>query len=211
MLILASASKARRELLSQVEIEHQVIVSDIDESEFSGTDVRELVSSLASAKSKSVSTRIMEKKRSEPGFDKVLAVLGCDSLFEFNGEVFGKPKDSLEAIKRWKRMSSNTGVLHTGHSLRFRNLLYPDLRSVEFVGVVEGVVSTRINFAEVSDMEIEAYVETNEPLKCAGGFAIEGIGAPLIESIEGCYSNVIGLSLPWLRKALYEVGLFVKN
>ena len=115
----------------------------------------------------------------------------CSSdLLAFEGEVFGKPADAAEAMARWQRMAGGWGELHTGHCL--------------LAGAVErlATVTTRVQFAALSHAEIEAYVATGEPLQCAGGFALEGRGGALVERIEGCFSNVIGLSLPLLRRWL---------
>jgi septum formation protein len=119
-------------------------------------------------------------------------VLGCDSVLVFDGTVFGKPRDPAEAIERWRRMAGDWGDLQTGHCL-----LAPADGSERVA-----TVTTRVQFAPLTDAEITAYVATGEPLQCAGGFALEGRGGALVERIEGCYSNVIGLSLPWLRRWL---------
>ena len=66
--------------------------------------------------------------------------------------------------------------------------------------IIKKMVSSRVYFSNLEDWEIKSYIDTNEPLYCAGGFALEGIGGKYIEKIEGCFSNVMGLSLPWLRK-----------
>jgi len=70
--------------------------------------------------------------------------------------------------------------------------------------IIKKTVSSRVYFSKLEDWEIKSYVDTNEPLYCAGGFALEGIGGKYIEKIEGCFSNVMGLSLPWLRENLYR-------
>jgi septum formation protein len=124
----------------------------------------------------------------------ITAVLGCDSVLAFEGEVFGKPADADEAMARWQRMRGRWGDLHTGHCLMGVSLA--DQLSC---------VTTRVLFANLSDQEIAAYVATGEPLQCAGGFALEGRGGALVERIDGCYSNVIGLSLPLLRCWLLDM------
>ena len=93
--------------------------------------------------------------------------------------------------------------LHTGHSLLIGNF---DSTS-NFFNITETIkktISSKVYFSKLEDYEIKSYVDTNEPLYCAGGFALEGIGSKFIEKIEGCFSNVMGLSLPWLRKNLYK-------
>ena len=130
-----------------------------------------------------------------------MQILGCDSIFEFKGEPYGKPSNKEEAFIRWKKMSGEFGFLHTGHTLIIGNF---DSTSNIFkiTEIIKKTVSSRVYFSNLEDWEIKSYVDTNEPLYCAGGFALEGIGGKYIEKIDGCFSNVMGLSLPWLRKNL---------
>ena len=187
MLLLASASPARRRLLEQAAIPHRVQVSGVDEDAIHHPDPSKLVQRLAQAKALAVRQACAAAPRDEP---LASAVLGCDSLLTFEGEVFGKPADAAEAIARWQQMAGGWGELHTGHCL-----LADDLERLT-------TVTTRVQFAALNDDEIAAYVATGEPLHCAGGFALEGRGGALVERIEGCFSNVIGLSLPLLRRWL---------
>ena len=179
MLVLASASPARRRLLEQAAIPHRVQVSGIEEASFHDRDACRLVRRLAEAKASAVAACLPEVSE---------GVLGCDSLLVFEGEVYGKPADPAQATDRWRRMAGGWAELHTGHCL-----LGPD-REARLE-----TVTTRVKFAPLTATEIAAYVATGEPLLCAGGFALEGRGGALVERIEGCYSNVIGLSLPLLR------------
>jgi septum formation protein len=185
MLVLASASPARRRLLEQAAIPHRVRVSGLDESTIREPDPLQLVQRLAAAKARAV---VGANALALAGGGEPEPVLGCDSVLVVDGEVYGKPRDREEAIGRWLRMAGGWGVLHTGHAL----LLGPSAPRV-------AVVSTRVAFAAVDRPAIEAYVDSGEPLECAGGFALEGRGGLLVERIEGCFSNVIGLSLPLLR------------
>lgn len=180
MLLLASASPARRRLLEQAAIPHRVRVSGVDEEGVATADPRELVALLAAAKVKAVA---MDEEEGLP-------VLGCDSVLAFEGEVFGKPRHAAEAVARWRRMNGCWAELHTGHCLRRGERT-----------LVE-TVTTRLLFAELGEQEIRSYVATGEPLACAGGFALEGRGGLYVERLEGCWSNVIGLSLPLLRRWL---------
>jgi septum formation protein len=184
MLVLASASPARQRLLRQAAIPHRVLVSGVDESTISDADPQQLVQRLAQAKAQAVAAEVAGEQVQGP-------VLGCDSLLVVAGEVYGKPQHRLDAIQRWQRMAGGWGVLHTGHCLL-------GLRAEPLLAVV----STRLQFAPLALAEIEAYVDSGEPLQCAGGFALEGRGGLLVERIEGCVSNVIGLSLPLLRRWL---------
>ncbi len=184
-LLLASASPARRRLLEQAGIAHRVQVSGVDEDAIQDPDPRLLVQALAAAKADVVRDQLAAVGQ----LDSVNGVLGCDSVLVFEGEVFGKPADADQAIARWHRMAGGWGELHTGHCL---------------LGAREqrATVTTRVQFAPLDQAEIDAYVATGEPLMCAGGFALEGVGGLVVERIEGCFSNVIGLSLPLLRRWL---------
>ena len=208
MLILASRSKGRKELLQRSGIKFEVIVSNFDEDKIKDRNAKSLVKKLSFKKAEAVVLNILSKSEEYNSKNNVQAVLGCDSLFEFKGEIFGKPRSKEEALNRWIRMSSKFGELHTGHSLIYRNNIgQKDFRNRNFNGLISEVISTKVHFAKLEAPEIADYVDTEEPMNCAGGFAIEGKGAFFVETIDGCYSNVIGLSLPWLRKALVKASL----
>jgi septum formation protein len=192
MLLLASASPARRRLLEQSVIAHRVEVSGVAEEAIHDADPSRLARRLAQAKATAVRDRLRERTEGEP--TEIRAVLGCDSVLVVAGEVFGKPADAEEAIARWHRMAGGWGDLLTGHCL---------LPSPARLGPpLLTTVATRVRFAALTPTEIAAYVATGEPLQCAGGFALEGRGGLLVEEIQGCFSNVIGLSLPLLRRWL---------
>ena len=192
MLILASASPARRRLLEQASIPARVMVSGVDEDTIKAATPEALVQLLADAKAAAVRDRL----GGHPDDSSVRFVLGCDSVLAFDGEIFGKPADGSEAFARWQRLRGNWGELHTGHCL------LPGPSATEQAQPLRCCVTTRVLFATLTDDEIEAYVATGEPLQCAGGFALEGRGGCCIERLDGCYSNVIGLSLPLLRSWL---------
>jgi septum formation protein len=188
--VLASASPARRRLLQNVGIEPIVKASDFDESQIQISEPKELVETLAKCKAETIA----------PQFPSSL-VMGCDSVLAMNGEIHGKPENSQEAIARWKLMQGNFGDLYTGHVL---------IDNTQNRTVVKCQI-TRVYFGKMSDRAIQAYVKTGEPLKCAGAFALEGFGSLFVEKIEGCHSNVIGLSLPLLRQMLAELGYEVTD
>jgi septum formation protein len=214
MLLLASASPARRRLLDQAAIPHRVRVSGVAEEGIQESDPERLVRRLAREKAAAVRSWLLERKGEEAAESgDVGAVLGCDSLLVVEGEVCGKPADAAEAIARWRRMAGGWGDLHTGHCLlscpgaSTRESGAP--RALDTGGEAAkewlATVTTRVRFAALSEREIQAYVATGEPLRCAGGFALEGRGGLVVEGIEGCVSNVIGLSLPLLRRWLLEL------
>jgi septum formation protein len=190
-LILASASPARRRLLADAGIDPVVIVSGVDESAASASSARDLVVLLATAKADAVARRLADHEA--PG----ALVLGCDSMLDFDGETLGKPGTPDAAVERWKRMRGRSGVLLTGHCLI----------DVATGRQVSDVAATTVRFGEPSDDEIAAYVATGEPLEVAGAFTLDGRAAPFIDGIDGDASNVIGLSLPLLRRLLASVDV----
>lgn len=196
MLLLASASPARRRLLEQAAIPHQVRVSGVDEEAIRCDDPPELVQRLARAKAAAVRACLQDPAVPSSQSLHIRWVLGCDSLLVVQGEVFGKPRDEAEARDRWRRMAGGWGELHTGHCL------LPGPAADGAAPEQLACVTTRVQFAALDAAAIEAYVASGEPLQCAGGFALEGRGGALVERIEGCVSNVIGLSLPLLRRWL---------
>ena len=203
MLILASASQSRKKLLENCQIEFIQISSNFDESSIEEKDIYKLALELSFQKANSLSENIQNISFTQELNYGPLEILGCDSIFEFKGEAYGKPSNEEEAFTRWKKMSGEFGFLHTGHTLIIGSF---DSTSKIFkiTEIIKKTVSSRVYFSNLEDWEIKSYVDTNEPLYCAGGFALEGIGGKYIEKIEGCFSNVMGLSLPWLRENLYR-------
>ena len=203
MLILASASQSRKKLLKNCQIAFIQISSDFDESTIQEKNIIDLALELSFKKATSLSENIRNISLPEEFGYGSLEILGCDSIFEFKGEAYGKPSNKEEAFIRWKKMSGEFGFLHTGHTLIIGNF---DSTSKNFkiTEIIKKTISSRVYFSKLEDWEIKSYVDTKEPLYCAGGFALEGIGGKYIEKIDGCFSNVMGLSLPWLRENLYR-------
>ncbi|MEV1047037.1 nucleoside triphosphate pyrophosphatase [Streptomyces sp. NPDC049916] len=189
-LVLASASPARLGLLRQAGFAPEVIVSGVDEDALSAPTPADLALVLARAKAAAVAER--------PGTAGAL-VIGCDSVLELDGEALGKPADAEEATARWKAMRGRSGILRTGHSVI-------DTSSGR---TASATASTVVRFGEPSDAEVAAYVASGEPLHVAGAFTLDGRSAPFVDSIEGDHGNVIGLSLPLLRRLLGELGISV--
>ncbi|NJK41162.1 MAG: septum formation inhibitor Maf [Acaryochloridaceae cyanobacterium SU_2_1] len=189
--ILASASPARYQLLKQAGFDPIVQPSQFDESQITTTDPETLVRALALGKAEMVA-----KQQQSPAL-----VLGCDSVLALGGEIYGKPKTVEDAIARWQTMRGKTGQLLTGHALIDLHQQTQLIRAQ----------STAVDFAPLSDQEIQAYTNTAEALQCAGCFALDGRGGLFIDQIRGCHSNVIGLSLPLLRQMLGELGYEVMD
>jgi septum formation protein len=169
-------------------LDPEIIVSGIDEedSRYEELSPKELVIALSIVKAHTVRKLI----------DFPALIIGCDSTFEFEGKSLGKPLTSDIARERARKISGKSGLLHTGHCI------IDTTNEIEF----SDIATTRVHFADISDSEISAYIATGEPLHVAGGFTLDGISAPFIKAIEGDPANVIGLSLPLLRKAFIELG-----
>ncbi|MEL3948355.1 MULTISPECIES: nucleoside triphosphate pyrophosphatase [Streptomyces] len=187
-LVLASQSPARLGLLRQAGLAPEVVVSGVDEDAVTAPTPAELAKALAEAKASVVAAR--------PEVKGAL-VIGCDSVLELDGRALGKPADATEATARWQDMRGRAGVLQTGHCVY-------DTLSGEHVAAT---ASTVVRFGKPSDAEIAAYVASGEPLHVAGAFTLDGRSAPFIDGIEGDHGNVIGLSLPMLRRLLGELGV----
>ena len=182
--VLASASAARRKLLIEAGIQPFVFPSNFDEDQVTIRDPQQLVQVLARGKAEAVA----------PQFPSAL-VLGCDSVLAVNGVIYGKPESKVEAIARWQEMRGGTGELYTGYAL-----IAPGRQPLVNYRM------TRVFFANISNEEIEAYIATGEPMHCAGAFATDGKGSMFVEKIEGCHTNVVGLSVPLLRHMMAELG-----
>lgn len=185
--ILASASPARLALLRSAGINPEVVVSGVDETNFTEETAGRLCRSLAKAKAKAVAATI----------DADAYVLGCDSVLEFDGEALGKPDTAESATTRWKAMRGHSGVLHSGHCLIDTNQQRRLTRSS----------STKVYFADITDSELAAYVGSGEPMNVAGAFSIDGLGAPFIDRIDGDHGTVMGVSLPLLRQMFTSWGV----
>jgi septum formation protein len=192
-VILASASPARLMLLRSQNIQPIVIASEINEKEIE-------------EKYKDSSTEIVVKELSIAKANYVLTnnvslntgiLIAADSMLEFESQSLGKPLNAENAIARWQKMRGKSGILHTGHTV-----IRLDNRQT-----ITRVISTKVEFANVDDKEILDYVATSEPLKVAGAFTIDSLGAAFVKEVHGDHSNVIGLSLPALREIVRELGL----
>ncbi|KNH14383.1 septum formation inhibitor Maf [Arthrobacter sp. ZBG10] len=206
-LILASQSPARTKLLTEAGIRHTVLVSDVDEdavqARYGITDPHDTALLLARAKAEAVAAL--------PEADGAL-VLGCDSVFEFDGEAHGKPYTAEVARERMLRMSGNTGVLHTGHWLVDCRDTDPDDGTETGTGATLGTVaSAGVSFLDMEPEEIDAYIATGEPLLCAGSFTIDGLGGAFISKVDGDPHAVVGLSVSTLRGLLAQAQVRITD
>ncbi|MGI5470555.1 Maf family protein [Streptomyces sp. CA-132043] len=191
-LVLASQSPARLGLLRQAGLAPDVVVSGVDEDAITADTPGELARVLAEAKADAVARRTEAAGA---------LVVGCDSVLDLDGRALGKPADAEDATARWKSMRGRSGVLRTGHCVI-------DTGSGRRVSAT---ASTTVRFGEPSDAEIAAYVASGEPLSVAGAFTLDGRSAPFIDGIDGDPGNVIGLSLPLLRRLLADVDVQITD
>jgi septum formation protein len=173
-LVLASASPRREELLRSAGLSFDIVPSGIEETSGEGESAREMAKRWAMEKAMSVS-------RHRPGE----WVLGADTIVVLEGTVFGKPTNHEEASAMLRKLSGRaheviTGICLAHHTRRFTKAAH---------------VLTEVRFRALSDDEIRAYVATGEPLDKAGAYGIQGRGAALVRSVQGSYTNVVGLPL----------------
>lgn len=189
-LILASQSPARLKILKDAGFDPIVQTSDVDEDQvLSSKDARDpeqYVQTLAEAKAQDVAQK--------NALEQVL-VLGADSALSFDGEILGKPLVDEIATQRWKQMRGKQGTLFTGQTL-------VDTKNQHFLTKVS---ATKVWFSNISDLQIERYVDSKEPLMVAGAFTIDSLGGAFIDRIEGDYHTVVGLSLRLLREMMAEL------
>jgi len=208
-LILASQSPARTKLLAEAGIRHTVLVSDVDEdavqARYGVTDPHDTALLLARAKAEAVAAL--------PDSEGAL-VLGCDSVFEFDGEAHGKPYTADVARERMLRMSGSSGVLHTGHWLVDCRDTDTDDDGGDGAGsgaTLGAVASAEVAFLDMDAEEIDAYIATGEPLQCAGSFTIDGLGGAFIRKVDGDPHAVVGLSVSTLRGLLAAANVRITD
>lgn len=187
-IVLASQSTSRRRLLEGAGISPLVKVSQVDEETdfFNAMAPADMVIALAVTKAHTVREQI----------DFPAIIIGCDSTFDVDGISFGKPGSPEVARVRAQAISDRSGLLHTGHCV---------IDTEQGREIVDRV-TTKVTFSKMSNDEIDDYIASGEPLQVAGGFTLDGFGSPFIPVIEGDYTNVVGLSMPFLRSAMSQLG-----
>ncbi|WGW10665.1 nucleoside triphosphate pyrophosphatase [Saxibacter everestensis] len=195
-LILASASPSRLSTLRSAGIDPTVIVSDIDEEavvdRYQVTAGDQVSLLLARVKAEAVADAI---DSSDYAADTYL--LGCDSVLDIDGVSYGKPLTRERAREQWMVMRGRSATLFSGHWLI-------NMSTGASVGASS---ATTIHLADIADDEVEAYLETDEPLHVAGALTIDGFGGAYVSGIEGDHHGVIGLSLPLLRQLFGRLGV----
>ena len=182
-LILASGSPRRRELLSMITPDFTVRVSAVDESAITAETPAALARALAETKCLAVAN---EEKES--------LVIGCDTVVECDGRVFGKPHSREEAEQMLTALSGKRHYVHTGVCLAAGE------KTESFVA------TSAVDFYPIETADLERYIDTAEPYDKAGGYAIQGHAAVWCKGIEGCYYNIMGLPVSRLAQALAAFG-----
>lgn len=196
-VVLASASPRRRELLAALGLTPRVMAADVDETPLPDEAPRELVARLADAKARAVAARLTASPGAsgDAGEDTLPLVIAADTVVVIDGVVLGKPSDRHEAAAHVARLAGRTHEVYSGHCLRRAD------------GVALHVERTLVTFRALSRDEIERYAASGEGDDKAGAYAVQGRGVALVERIEGCYSNVVGLSLPSVVRLARALGV----
>ena len=187
-IVLASQSASRRRLLEGAGVSPLIMVSHVDEETdfFNAMTPADMVIALAVTKAHTVREQI----------DFPAIIIGCDSTFDVDGVSFGKPGSPDIARERALAISGRSGLLHTGHCII----------DTDQGREIADRVTTKVTFSKMSSDEIDDYIASEEPLHVAGGFTLDGFGSPFIPLIEGDYTNVVGISMPFLRSAMSQLG-----
>jgi septum formation protein len=172
MLVLASGSPRRRELLTLLGVHFDVVVPDIDETPLPGEAPTQLVARLARAKALTVAA-------AQAG----AIVIGADTAVEVAGEILGKPVDDVDARRMLRALSGRTHSVHTAVAVAADGDL------------VTATTSSDVTFTTLTDAAIEWYLGTGEPFDKAGGYALQGAGGVFVTTVCGSVSGVLGLPL----------------
>lgn len=195
-LYLASTSPARRHTLTQVGLAPLILDHNVDE------DALVQDATVHGPVPPSDIVQLLARAKAEDAVHSGVTglVIGGDSVFAVDGEVFGKPHTAENAQARWMRQRGKTGVLHSGHWVA-------DVKDGAIVAGVGGHTEASVTFRDdITDEEIAAYIATGEPLKVAGAFTIDARGAAFIERINGDPYTVVGMSVAKLRELIRQLG-----
>lgn len=186
-IILASASPRRKELLTSMGLEFEVIPSGVEENIDNESFSAGLIENLAAEKALDVAGKI----------NYPALVIGCDTVVVINNKILGKPKDETDAFTMLKTLSGHIHQVVSGIAIV----------DTETNKTLKGFVISNVTFKEISDAEMYSYIQTKEPVDKAGAYAIQGLAGMFVKSINGCYSNIVGISVFKLAEMLKEFGV----
>lgn len=184
--ILASASPRRRELLSELIEKFEIIPAKGEEKTEDGLPPKALVTELAKQKAREVAALPLAKGK---------IVLGADTVVAFGNKILGKPKNEADAFSMLSMLSGKTHEVYTGVCL-----IYPTSEGVKELALAD---CTCVTFNKLSDEEILAYIATGSPMDKAGAYGIQDGG--LVESIQGSFSNVVGLPVELVKSMIERI------
>ncbi|MDB4878043.1 MAG: maf [Gemmatimonadetes bacterium] len=182
LVVLASASPRRRELLTLAGIRHEVRPANIDESYLAGETPQQHAERLAREKASAIDV---------PG----AVIVGSDTIVVVDGDVLGKPRDRAHAAEMLRRLSGRSHVVMTGVAVRYDGRLVSEL------------VEVGVTFRVLSEGDVQRYIDTGEPMDKAGAYGIQGFGATIVDRVDGDYFAVMGLSLARLVRLFGQLGL----
>lgn len=188
-IILASASPRRRELLEKIGLKFEAEPSALEERVLATSDPHKLAIENSLAKARAIAAK-----------HRNAIIIAADTFGVFRGKIIGKPHTPAEARKMLQTLSGKSHLVITGFTII----------DIESGKTVSRSVETKVYFRKLTPEEIDAYIATGEPLDKAGAYAIQGLGAVVIDRIEGDYYNVIGLPLCALAEELKEFGVRVR-
>ncbi|MFH5182231.1 Maf family protein [Paenibacillus sp. TAB 01] len=194
-LVLASSSPRRQELIRSLQLPYEIRVSDVNEDTEPGLTPQEIVEQLSSRKAGAV----FESYKVEPSAAAEAIIIGSDTIVVLDDAVLGKPKDKQDAFRMLKSLQGR------GHRV------FSGVACIDFA-TGKTLVSHQVTFVymkPLTDEQIERYIDTGEPMDKAGSYAIQGLGATIVERIEGDYFNVVGLPLSLLSDLLGDLGVAV--
>ncbi|MBC7472832.1 MAG: septum formation inhibitor Maf [Candidatus Sericytochromatia bacterium] len=183
-IVLASASPRRKELLGLIKLEFEIIPSKIDEILDQSLPVNQQIEKISFEKANDIAQKMNQD----------CVVIGADTVVEINGKILGKPIDQDDAKKMLKMLSGNTHRVITGVSI---------INTKDNFVVTDHQI-TEVKFRDLTEEEIDNYVNSGEPMDKAGSYGIQGLGVMIVEGIKGCYTNVVGMPIPLLTKILNE-------
>ena len=186
-IVLASASPRRNDLLKTMGLEFEIIPSQVEENIEDEIFSVELIENLAFEKAQDVAGKI--------NFPSI--VIGSDTVVVINNKILGKPKDKDDASNMLKMLSGNTHQVISAIAVI----------DTETGKALKDSVISDVTFKQLSDEEINAYIESGEPMDKAGAYAIQGLAGMFVKSINGCYSNIVGISVFRLAEMLKEFGV----
>ncbi len=203
-IVLGSASPRRIELLKNLGLVFEIWPSDLDEIVEPGHTPSQVVAALAESKASRVQTLIQSRGGELAQSNHV--IVAADTIVVFEGDILGKPADRADAIAMLSRLVGHSHQVYTG--VHILSVSGHDSNKTSNSGLsYHGVEIASVEFRPLSKNEISTYVDTKEPMDKAGSYALQGIGAFMIDKIEGSPSNIIGLPLVLTTKMLRQCGV----